>query len=77
MFDITAATGRVSERRGMTPHYRNQEEWLTQVIGECLSQRDATAKAVSLWYALGVDLLTDLISATSQPTSDDCADDHQ
>jgi len=26
MFDITAATGRVSERRGMTPHYRNQEE---------------------------------------------------
>ena len=38
------------------------EGGLTFVIGECLTRRDATAKAVSLWYALGVDLLTDLMS---------------
>lgn len=36
--------------------------WLIGLVGECFTPRDARAKAISLWYALGVDLLTDLLS---------------
>lgn len=50
----------------ISPHI-HQARLLTLAIGDCLTRRDATAKAVSLWYALGVDLLTDLISILVAP----------
>lgn len=40
--------------------------WFT--AGLCETDRDARAKAISLWYCLGADLVTDLMS-TSLPSS--------
>ncbi|RDW59489.1 CFEM-containing protein [Coleophoma cylindrospora] len=37
----------------------NFKEWFT--AGACSSARDARAKSISLWFALGADLLTDLL----------------